>query len=124
MATDENDDNYRDRLKSALWYSVGKAVDNESMRLRVNATPQFIAALAELVFTQVDNVAKDLESFAHHANRSTISTADVLLLARRNEDLGTVLENFINDDKAERERESVVTKGKGKVAAGKGRGKK
>ncbi|KAA8909178.1 kinetochore component CENP-S-domain-containing protein, partial [Sphaerosporella brunnea] len=112
------------RLKSALWYSVGKAVDNESMRLRVNATPQFIAALAELVFTQADNVAKDLESFAHHANRSAISTADVLLLARRNEDLGTVLENFISDDKAERERESVATKGKGKAAAGKGRGKK
>jgi hypothetical protein len=39
-------------LKSALWYSVGKIVDNESLNLHVNATPQFIGALTELVFVQ------------------------------------------------------------------------
>jgi len=40
------------RLKAALWYSVGKIVDEESLRLGVNATPQFIGALTEMVWTQ------------------------------------------------------------------------
>jgi centromere protein S len=52
------------RLKSALWYTIGKAVDNIGVELDVNATPQFIGALTEMVFSQVELVAKDLESFA------------------------------------------------------------
>jgi centromere protein S len=39
-------------LKSSLWYSVGKIVDNESLNLHVNATPQFIGTLTEMVFAQ------------------------------------------------------------------------
>ncbi len=40
------------RLKAALWYAIGKIVDEESLRLGVNATPQFIGALTEMVWTQ------------------------------------------------------------------------
>jgi hypothetical protein len=65
-----------------------------------------------------------IEILKSHASRSTISTSDVMLVARRNEDLANVLEEFINKEKAERERESTTTKGKGKAAAGQGRAKK
>lgn len=41
------------RLKSALWFSIGKIVDEETLRLGVNATPQFIGALTELVWAQL-----------------------------------------------------------------------
>lgn len=41
------------RLKSALWYAVGQIVDEECMRRNRNATPQFIGALTELVWTQI-----------------------------------------------------------------------
>lgn len=41
------------RLKSALWFAVGQMVDEESMRRNLNATPQFIGALTELVWTQI-----------------------------------------------------------------------
>lgn len=41
------------RLKSALWYSIGKYIDEECLTSDVNATPQFIGALTELVYTQI-----------------------------------------------------------------------
>lgn len=41
------------RLKAALWFSIGKIVDAETLRLGVNATPQFIGALTEMVWAQI-----------------------------------------------------------------------
>lgn len=41
------------RLKSALWLSIGKIVDEETIKLGVNATPQFIGALTEMVWAQI-----------------------------------------------------------------------
>lgn len=40
-------------MKSALWLSVGKIVDEETIKLGVNATPQFIGALTEMVWAQI-----------------------------------------------------------------------
>lgn len=64
-----------------------------------NATPQFIGALTELVWAQVENVGRDLESFAKHAGRQTVGTQDVLLLARRNEGLQELMEEFVEKEK-------------------------
>lgn len=83
------------RLKSALWFSIGKIVDEETLKLGVNATPQFIGALTEMVWAQIENIGMDLKSFAKHAGRSTISTDDVMLLSRRNEGLETVLRSYM-----------------------------
>lgn len=41
------------RLKSSLWFNIGKMVDLETINLGVNATPQFIGSLTELVWTQI-----------------------------------------------------------------------
>ncbi|KEF54045.1 uncharacterized protein A1O9_09840 [Exophiala aquamarina CBS 119918] len=41
------------KLRSALWYHIGKVVDEESLNLGVNATPQFIGSLMELVWAQL-----------------------------------------------------------------------
>ncbi|KAF3191061.1 hypothetical protein TWF106_001337 [Orbilia oligospora] len=95
-------DTEQERLKSALWYHVGKLVDEACLDLSVNATPQFIGSLTELAWVQLDNIAKDLENFAKHANRSTVSTADVLLLARKNPDLHGLLQKVVDDEVAER----------------------
>ena len=40
-------------LKAALWFSIGKIVDEEALKLGVNATPQFIGALTEMVWAQI-----------------------------------------------------------------------
>ncbi|KAI1847231.1 hypothetical protein JX265_013356 [Neoarthrinium moseri] len=103
---DESDEEVRERLKAALWFAVGKIVDEESLRRNRNVTPQFIGALMEMVWLQIESVAIDLESFSRHAGRSTITTDDALLLARRNSDLHGIIKDFVDKQKA--------TKAKGK----------
>ena len=79
-----------EKLKSTLWYSIGRSVDALSPTSQ-NATPHFIGALSELVWSQIENVAQDLEAFAQHAGRDTIRTKDVVMLGRRNEGLKELL---------------------------------
>ncbi|KAG9185251.1 hypothetical protein G6011_07795 [Alternaria panax] len=86
-----------ERLKSALWYSIGQFVDDRTLESDLNATPQFIGALTELVYTQIANTARDLEVFSKHAGRNTINPDDVLLLGRRNEQLQGLLEKELED---------------------------
>ncbi|OJJ62564.1 hypothetical protein ASPSYDRAFT_41249 [Aspergillus sydowii CBS 593.65] len=94
---DTNEDvGLEERLKSALWLSIGKIVDEETIKLGVNATPQFIGALTELVWVQIETASQDLESFAKHAGRSTINVSDVMMLARRNEGLESILSTFVD----------------------------
>ncbi|KAI9728043.1 MAG: hypothetical protein M1834_007857 [Cirrosporium novae-zelandiae] len=83
-------------LKSALWLLIGRLVDEESINLNTNATPQFIGALTELVWMQIENVVGDVEMFARHAGRKTVAVEDVMLLARRNEGLEAVLRGFVD----------------------------
>jgi hypothetical protein len=85
----------------------------------VNATPQFIGALTEMVWAQIgelpwtlftckgigltcalESVSQDLESFAKHAGRSTVTTDDVLLVTRRNDALHDIMKEFIDKEKA------------------------
>ncbi|CAM1508382.1 Fc.00g052300.m01.CDS01 [Cosmosporella sp. VM-42] len=111
MADSAGEDD-RERLKAALWYAVGQLVDEESLRRNRNATPQFIGALTEMVWTQMENVATDLESFSNHAGRTTVTTDDVLLLARKNPDLHQIMKEFVDHTKAEKE--AAKSKGTGK----------
>ncbi|OAQ64285.1 kinetochore component CENP-S domain-containing protein [Pochonia chlamydosporia 170] len=108
----EEDD--RERLKSALWFAVGQIVDEECLRRNRNATPQFIGALTEMVWTQIENVAIDLESFANHASRPNITTEDVLLLARKNPDLQQIMGDFVNERKGVREAKMGKSKSAGR----------
>lgn len=57
------------RLKSALWFSIGKIVDEETLKLGVNATPQFIGALTEMVWAQIGKLQLPLTAaFRAHAD--------------------------------------------------------
>ena len=122
---------------------MGQIVDEECLRRNRNATPQFIGALTEMVWTQigtsffgggglpqpiserrfakkltltsVENVAIDLESFCNHANRANVTTDDVLLLARKNPDLGQIMAGFVE------ERKAIKGKVKSRAKAGLGR---
>jgi centromere protein S len=51
------------RLKSALWYQIGQFVDEEAASKDFNATPQFIGALTELVYTQIGKKLPTLPPF-------------------------------------------------------------
>ncbi|KAF6824903.1 hypothetical protein CPLU01_10581 [Colletotrichum plurivorum] len=106
---DSADEERRERLKAALWFAVGKIVDEESIQQNCNATPQFIGALTEMVWAQIESVATDLESFSRHAGRTSVKSEDVVLLARKNPDLLDLIREFVEKQKADKEK-----KGKGK----------
>jgi len=100
------------RLKSALWLSLGRLIDAHSLLHGTNATPQFIGSLTELVYAQIQSASRDLESFAKHAGRSTVTTDDVLLLARRNDGLQTLLRQHVDELRAA---DGGSKKGKGRA---------
>lgn len=54
-----------------------------------------------------ENVAVDLESFSQHAGRTTVTTDDVLLLARRNKDLHDIIKEFVDEQKAAKTKEKT-----------------
>jgi centromere protein S len=103
----EDDETKNEKLKAALWYSIGEMVDTLALEQDFNATPHFIGGLAELVWAQIETVAEDLEGFAKHADRQVISTKDVVLLGRHNEGLKGILQS---QEKAARDRD--LAKGK------------
>ncbi|KAF2749060.1 hypothetical protein M011DRAFT_388827, partial [Sporormia fimetaria CBS 119925] len=112
------------RLKAVLWYAIGQYVDEESIEKNINATPQFIGALTELVWTQIAktsvpeadgwtfqaNTSRDLELFAKHAGRKVIQAEDVLLLARRNEELEEMLQRELERIRAQDARDAAPAK--------------
>ena len=89
----QDDASKEEKLKAALWYAVGQMVDTAALSQDLNATPHFIGGLSELVWSQIENAAQDLEAFAKHGDRQVINCKDVVLLGRRNEGLKGVLQD-------------------------------
>jgi CENP-S protein len=66
---------------------VNQICDEEGPALDATGTPQFISALADMVYAQagnpivvaliIESLALDLESFAVHGKRSIINVEDV-----------------------------------------------
>ncbi|XP_010285078.1 PREDICTED: centromere protein S, partial [Phaethon lepturus] len=75
------------RLKAAVHYTVGCLCQEVAEDKDMQFSKQSIAAISEITFRQCENFAKDLEMFARHAKRSTVTTEDVKLLARRSNSL-------------------------------------
>ncbi|XP_026205144.1 centromere protein S isoform X2 [Anabas testudineus] len=81
------------RLKAAVHYTVGQLCQKLGDDHRREFSRQVIAAIAETTFRQCDIFAKDLEAFARHAKRNTVSTEDVKLAARRSTALSIYIQN-------------------------------
>lgn len=57
-------------------------------------------------------MAVDLESFSRHAQRDVVTSEDVLLVARRNDDLHKLLDDYLKDMRAAKEKEREKGKGR------------
>ncbi|XP_070850054.1 centromere protein S [Chaetodon trifascialis] len=90
-------DETHQRLKAAVHYTVGRLCQKTGGDYRRQFSRQVIAAITEAAVRQCDIFAKDLEAFARHAKRSTVSTEDVKLIARRS----TALSNYIQNKSEE-----------------------
>ncbi|XP_068171305.1 centromere protein S isoform X2 [Antennarius striatus] len=77
------EDETHQRLKAAVHFAVGRMCRKVGEDHRREFSRQVIAAIAETTVRQCDIFAKDLEVFARHAKRSTVSAEDVKLLSRR-----------------------------------------
>lgn len=86
-AEEQQQYSHRQRLKAAVHYTVGCLCQEVELDKQVHLSKQTIAAISEVTFRQCENFAKDLEMFARHAKRSTITTDDVKLLLRRSNSL-------------------------------------
>jgi centromere protein S len=71
---DDDPDKSEECLKSALWFAVGKIVDEAALERNINASPQFIGALSEMVWMQIESVATDIENFAHVSRKHGVYT--------------------------------------------------
>ncbi|CAK4086561.1 unnamed protein product [Aphanomyces euteiches] len=63
-------------------------------RLRPTLTSEAVQILTEVAMKQLELVAYDVQHFAHHAGRRTISPEDILLCARRQMNLMSQLQTY------------------------------
>lgn len=75
------------RLRASVHYTTGCLCQDVAEDKGVLFSKQTVAAISEITFRQCENFARDLEMFARHAKRSTITSEDVKLLARRSNSL-------------------------------------
>ncbi|KAG8186658.1 hypothetical protein JTE90_014734 [Oedothorax gibbosus] len=87
MGDFENNSELKDNLQTSLHYSVGKICAQTAEAFNVKFSKQFIATLSDLAFHQTGIFAEDLELFAKHAKRTTVTVDDVKLLVRRSKSL-------------------------------------
>ncbi|KAJ0068739.1 hypothetical protein NL108_010812 [Boleophthalmus pectinirostris] len=86
-------DETHQRLKAAVHYTVGRLCLKIGQEQSKEFSRQTIAAIAETTFRQCENFARDLEAFARHAKRTTVSADDVKLVARRSTALSMYIQN-------------------------------
>lgn len=78
-------------LKSAVYLSVAKMMEEYTQELEISVSPSFVASLIELVYDQIVILGEDLELFAKHAGRNIANTSDLYMVTRRNEALTAAL---------------------------------
>ncbi|TRY69811.1 hypothetical protein DNTS_000589 [Danionella cerebrum] len=109
----------KQRLKAAVHFSVASLCENIAADSEKQFTKQTIAAIAETAFRQCDIFAKDLEAFARHAKRHTVTMDDVKLTARRS----TALYNYMQQKSEELASNNQELKDKRKKNAAKRKSK-
>lgn len=82
-------------LRDKVKFVVGKYCEKIQKERNATFSKEFIYCAGELLFTHMESIAFDLEKFALHAKKSTISAEDVLLCVRRNPSREALLQSKI-----------------------------
>ncbi|KAB5584048.1 hypothetical protein PHYPO_G00102910 [Pangasianodon hypophthalmus] len=114
---------YTQRLKAAVHYTVSKLCQSTAADCEKEMSKQAVAAIAETTFRQCEIFAKDLEAFARHAKRHTVTVDDVKLLARRSTALSSHIQQkseelAINNQELKEKRKKNAAKRKSKEMEG------
>jgi len=85
------------RLKAALELSVRDILAEVGAETGCNFTAESSATISELVLEKSVRSASDLQAFAAHAKRQSVTAEDVRLLTRRNPELNARLTALTKD---------------------------
>ncbi|KAK1282565.1 hypothetical protein QJS10_CPB22g00478 [Acorus calamus] len=96
----EDDIEKAELLKDRFRLSAISIIQNEAKKHDMEASEAVVSCIADLAFKFSEQLAKDLELFARHANRKPVNMEDVILSAHRNEDLAASLRSFSEEMKA------------------------
>ncbi|KAK1259242.1 hypothetical protein QJS04_geneDACA021790 [Acorus gramineus] len=96
----EDDIEKAELLKDRFRLSAISIIQNEAKKHDMEASEAVVSCIADLAFKFSEQLAKDLELFARHANRKSVNMEDVILSAHRNEDLAASLRSFSQEMKA------------------------
>ncbi|GAA95508.1 uncharacterized protein L969DRAFT_92640 [Mixia osmundae IAM 14324] len=86
----------KDQLKTAIWYTTSKIVEEEELRTGLDgfsASEAFLAMLAEVIYKQTEELGQDLWANAKHAGRTIIEPSDLMLKVHKNPALCQLLED-------------------------------
>ncbi|CBK21124.2 uncharacterized protein [Blastocystis hominis] len=85
-----------DSDKKSIYYTVANIAAHEGSTGHYEVKNDAVAALCELVLYFSESLAKDLEAFAAHAKRATVSPSDVRLAARRQPKVVSQIDELIS----------------------------
>ncbi|KAL4192160.1 hypothetical protein AMTRI_Chr06g170880 [Amborella trichopoda] len=88
------DDGKTELLKNRVRLSVISIAETEAKKYGMEVSQPVMVCLAQLTFKFIEQLAKDMELFAHHRGRKLVDVADVIICAHRNEDLAATLHSF------------------------------
>ena len=86
-----NSDDRKLRFKATILYGIGELATNIGSGEGAHFCKTFLSGLTEICMQIILLMATDIEHFAKHGKRTTVSIEDVKLYARRNSHLLTQL---------------------------------
>jgi centromere protein S len=114
-------------MTEMVWNQIGRYFPFQAFKFASYliphvSTPEPMALSRGLLLTlNAESVARDLESFARHAGRSTVTADDVLLITRRNDVLHGIMKDFVEKEQVAVAKEKGTKVSKGKTVKGKGK---
>ncbi|CAH1439798.1 protein MHF1 homolog isoform X2 [Lactuca sativa] len=93
---EETTSHLRDRFR----LSTISIAESEAKQDNMEISQPVIVCISDLAFKYAEQLAEDLEMFAHHAGRKSVNMNDVIISAHRNTHLADLLRSFSYNLKA------------------------
>ncbi|KAI3673649.1 hypothetical protein L6452_39773 [Arctium lappa] len=93
----EEDDEATNHLRDRFRLSTISIAESEAKRNNMEISQPVVVCISDLAFKYAEQLAEDLELFAHHASRKSVNMNDVILSAHRNKNLADSLRSFSYD---------------------------
>ncbi|XP_076942156.1 protein MHF1 homolog [Bidens hawaiensis] len=97
---EEEEEEATTHLRDRFRLSTITIAESEAKRNNMDISQSVIVCISDLAFKYAEQLADDLELFAHHANRKIVNMNDIILSAHRNKHLAETLRSFSYDLKA------------------------